>query len=72
MEGGRREDGEGEEGRKGEDEGEKEVSMDTSEVPGMNIEGRKLVEVGGREEDGERGQKREETPSNEVAKEVSL
>ena len=72
REGGRREEGEGEEGCKGEDEGEKEVSMDTSEVPGTNIEGRKLVKVGGREEDGERGQEREETPSNEVAKEVSL
>ena len=44
-----REDGEGEEGCKGEDEGEKEVSMDTSEVPETNIEGRKLVKVGGRE-----------------------
>ena len=45
-----REDGEGEEGCKGEDEGEKEVSMDTSEVPGINTEGRKLVKVGGRRE----------------------
>ena len=44
---GEREEGEGEEGCEGEDEGEKEVSMDTSEVPGMNTEGRKLVKVRG-------------------------
>ena len=69
---GGKEEGEEEEGCKGEDEGEKAVSMDTSEVPGTNTEGRKLVKVGGREKDGERGQEREETLSNGVAKEVSL
>ena len=67
--------GEGEEGRKGEDEGEKEVSMDISEVPEINVEGKRLEEeekVAGREEEGERQQENDETSSNEVAKEVSL
>ena len=71
---GEREQGEGEEDHKGEEEGEKEVSMDISEVPEINVEGRKLEDeekVTGREEEGERRQE-EETPSNEVAKEVSV